>query len=100
VRGRHGSQPTGDRLTFSPDERVATLDVRGLAETDDGALVYAHYAGRTDVSRGPGTAPLYAAPLFETGDDRYAWLNRIQAVAKGTVSPDASEIAFDVYEVR
>lgn len=27
---------------------------------------------------------VYATPLFHTGDDRYAWLNRIQGVAKGT----------------
>lgn len=90
---------TGDWLTIS-DDGVATLDVRALFETDDGALVYASYRGRTDVSNGPGSAPLYTAPLFETGDERYAWLNRIQAVAKGALSDGGSEITFDVYEVR
>jgi hypothetical protein len=41
-----------------------------------------------DVSQGLGPAPLYSAPtapLFETGDKRYPWLNKVQAVAKGTL---------------
>ncbi len=40
--------------------------------------------GRRDFSQGMD-APIYTAPKFETGDDRYAWLNKIQAVAKGIV---------------
>ena len=74
--------------------------MRGTLETDDGALAYASYRGRSDVSGGPGSARLYAEPLFEAGDERSAWLNRVQAVAKDSVSPDATEIGFEVYEVR
>ena len=37
-----------------------------------------------------------AAPLFETGDERYRWLNRIQAVAKGFVKPIVASLAGDV----
>ncbi len=59
------------------------LDVRYLMETDDGALIYVTYTGRSDMSEGPGSAPLYATPTFETGDERYLWLNMVQAVAKG-----------------
>lgn len=59
------------------------LDVRYCVETDDGALVYVSYSGRVDLSGGTGAAPIYATPLFETGDPRYKWLNTIQAVAKG-----------------
>ena len=93
-------QLTGDWMTVSPDGRVATLDVRGLLETDDGAVIYTHCMGRTDMSRGPGMAPLYAAPLFETGDLRYAWLNRIVSVAKGGYNMVANKIELDVFEVR
>jgi hypothetical protein len=39
------------------------------------------------------------SPRFETGDERYAWLNRIQAVRKGTVNEDLS-IDYEWYEVR
>lgn len=91
---------TGDWLTISADGAVGMLDIRGTVETDDGALIYASYKGRTDLSGGVGAAPLYAAPMFETGDERYRWLNLIQAVAKGEIAPDLSRITFEVYEVR
>ena len=38
------------------------------------------------------------APRFETGDARYAWLNRIVCVASGVRRPASVEI--DVYEVK
>jgi hypothetical protein len=41
---------------------------------------------------------VYAAPLFETGDERYAWLNRIQAVAKGTL--DGPTLTYEIAEMR
>ena len=37
-------------------------------------------------------------PLFETGDDRYRWLNRVQAVAKGVL--DGLALTYEVCEVR
>ena len=46
----------------------------------------------------PGSAPIYAAPLYETGDERYAWLNRIQAVAKGAL--DGQSLTYEIYELR
>ena len=58
------------------------------------------YQGKLDLSRGmqfPMTA--YVAPRFETGDARYAWLNRIQAVGKGTLNEDLS-VDYEWYEVR
>jgi hypothetical protein len=36
-------------------------------------------------------------PRFETGDPRYAWLNRVVAVAEGRVLPNAVE--YRVYEL-
>ena len=43
-------------------------------------------------------APLYAAPLFETGDDRYRWLNKIQAVGKGAF--DGTTLEYELYELK
>lgn len=91
----HGSS-SADWLTIGP-HGTATLDVRSVLRTHDDALVYLHYSGRVDVSNGFG-APLYAAPLFETGDDRYRWLNRVQAVAKGVM--DGLVLTYEVCEVR
>ena len=56
------------------------LDVRLLLRTDDGADIYMSYSGiGLD-----GGARLRTAPTFETGDERYAWLNQVQGVAIGT----------------
>lgn len=97
LRGKMKGSSSADWLVIGPDG-TATLDVRSVLETDDGALVFIHYTGRTDVSAGPGNAPLYAAPLFETGDERYRWLNRVQAVAKGRLA--GSTLTYELYEVR
>ena len=42
---------------------------------------------------------IYVAPRFATGDERYAWLNRIQAVGKGILNQDLS-LDYEWYEVR
>ena len=77
---------------------VGTLDVRATMETDDGAVVFLHYTGRTDVSGGPGASPIYVAPVFETGDPRYSWLNAVQAVGKGAL--DGAVLRYEWYELR
>jgi hypothetical protein len=95
LRGTHKGNAGADWVTISPDG-TGSIDVRGLLETDDGALIYVQYHGRTDLST-PG-APIYTAPRFETSDDRYRWLNKVQAVAKGTL--DGSTLTYEIYEVR
>ena len=70
------------------------LDVRQLVETDDGALIYVTYMGRCDRERGTYTV----APTFETSDERYAWLNAIQAVGQGRSEGD--QIVYEMFEVR
>ncbi|UCE87215.1 MAG: DUF3237 domain-containing protein [Deltaproteobacteria bacterium] len=84
------------------------LDVRGTLETDDGARIYIHYHGvlvlREEIlaalARGEATdfgdTYFMTQPRFETGDPRYAWLNRVVAVAEGRVLPNAVE--YRVYE--
>jgi hypothetical protein len=99
VRGQMKGNAAADWLIV--DSRgLGTLDVRVLAETHDGALVYISYRGRLDVSGGPGSSPSYAAPLFDTGDERYLWLNRIQAIAKGRLSEDGTTLVYEMYEVQ
>ena len=77
---------------------VGVLDVRVTIETDDGAVVFAQYNGRMDISAGLGAKPVYVAPRFETGDPRYAWLNLVQAVGKGQFNGLA--LHYEWYEVR
>ena len=85
------------------------LDVRGTLETDDGAHIYIHYHGVIEMnekvlgalqkgeSTDYGDTYFMTQPRFETGDPRYAWLNRLVAVAEGRVLPSAVE--YRVYEV-
>ena len=77
---------------------VATVDVRATVRTDSGAFVYATYGGRIDMSDGPGTAPIYVAPTFATGDPHLAWLNLVQAVGLGQTDGDARH--YDWFERR
>jgi hypothetical protein len=76
-------------------EGYGTLDVRITLEADDGAIVYAAYGGRLQFD----TMTVYAAPLFTTGDECYAWLNRIQAVSKETFQPDGT-LVHEIHELR
>jgi Protein of unknown function (DUF3237) len=76
---------------------VGQLDIRCALKTDDGANIYVRYTGRMIQTE---TGPiLYTTPIFETSDDRYNWLNSVQAVAKGTVNAEGFLI-YEVYEVR
>ena len=89
----------GDWILIGP-EGTGTIDVRATLRTDDGASIFVQYNGRLDASRGlqlPMT--VYVAPRFETGDERYAWLNRVQAVGKGTINEDLS-VDYEWCEVR
>ncbi len=88
VKGRVVGGTTADWFLIGPDG-TGTIDFRGTFETDDGATIYMYGSGRCDMSGGVGQAGvLYGAPIFETGDERYAWLNRVQAVFRGVVAGD------------
>lgn len=97
IRAKKKGTAAADWATIGPDGTVG-LDIRITMETDDGALIYVTYRGRGDFSQGLGAAPIYTAPLFETGDERYAWLNKVQAVAKGIIEGD--KLTYEFYEVR
>ncbi len=64
------------------------IDVRFTVMTDDGAAIYVSYRG---VLLG-GKA--LCAPLFETGDERYDWLNKVQGVGIGNASADGVDYEF------
>jgi hypothetical protein len=84
--------PGGDWVTTRADGS-ALLDVRLLLETDDGATILMQFKGILT----EGGARLRTAPLFETGDERYTWLNTTQAVALGAVGE--GNMTYDVYQV-
>jgi hypothetical protein len=97
-----------DWQVIRPDG-VADLDARYTLETSDGALIYVRNRGyrhgppeiMRKLASGEAVDPsLYymrTTPRFETGDARYAWLNRIICVATGARRREAVEL--EVYEV-
>jgi hypothetical protein len=78
---------------------VGTFDARAILRTEDGALIYMTYSGRTlisDAVRSAFTDPdpavrdvdpddyyLRIAPVFETAAPQYDWLNATLAVGRG-----------------
>ena len=89
---------SADWLLVGP-EGTGTIDVRATFRTHDGAIVFTQYHGRLDARKGlEPPATVYVAPRFETGDERYAWLNRVQAVGKGVVHEDLT-IDYEWYEL-
>jgi hypothetical protein len=89
---------------------VAELDARYTLETTDRALIYVrnfgYRHGPAEVMQRLGAGEpvdpsLYymrTTPRFETGAERYQWLNRIICVATG--ARRAAVVELDVYEVR
>ena len=47
---------------------------------------------------GGADAPLFSTPRFETGDERYRWLNKLQAVGKGSLV--GTTLSYELYELR
>tara|TARA_A100001037_G_scaffold279515_1_gene281440 strand:- start:649 stop:1077 length:429 start_codon:yes stop_codon:yes gene_type:complete len=84
-----------DWLTVG-DDGTGLLDVRFTLKTDDGAFIYVEYQGRADMS----TGLIATAPTFQTGDERYAWLNNVQAVAAGQLNGETGELVYELYEVQ
>ena len=72
--------PAGDWITNRADGSYR-LDVRLTLKTDDGAVILVTYNGIGQTTS--AGASLRIAPLFETGDSRYVWLTRLQAIGVG-----------------
>lgn len=93
---------------------ISAIDVRLCLATDDGARVLMTYQGRFDPGTesreyaldfakpdDPADADRYyfrTNPLFETGDERYAWLNRVVAVGKGRTGDGG--VNYEIFEVK
>jgi hypothetical protein len=91
------------------DDAVILPDARFVLETEDGHLILVSYGGFRHgppevldrLARGEPVDPseyyFRIAPRFETGSDKYAWLNRILAVGTGHRLPAGP--VYDVYEI-
>jgi hypothetical protein len=75
------------------------MDVRVQIQTDDGAIICAHYFGPAEVNQKLRDSFVAFTPtafsdqsirshwMLETGDPRYAWVNQTVFVGEGRLSP-------------
>jgi Protein of unknown function (DUF3237) len=103
----------GDWLLMRPDG-VVEIDVRITIRTDDDVLINMSYTGNADMGLdgfqqfASGQAPALGTPLrtfpkFQTGSEKYAWLNRLAMVGIGEAHVNfagQSKLLFDVYAVK
>lgn len=80
-----------DWVTVRADKSFR-LDVRLVLITDDDATIYMYYGGIA--MKGQARS----APYFETGDERYTWLNNVQGVGIGSIT--AAGPTYEVYALR
>ncbi len=101
--------PGGGAWTLVRRDEVLDIEVRLLLETNDKQLIYMHWRALRDVPedvadrlrRGEPVVPsayyFRAAPYFETSSEKYSWMNRICAVASGSIATSARTL--DVFRV-
>ena len=97
-----------DRQTVMPDG-TTYLDARYMIRTDDGAVIQVRNLGLRhgalhilqQLAEGETVDPsnyyFRTTTRFETGDERYLWLNKIVAICSGARTPNA--VLLDFYEV-
>ena len=97
----------GDDWTVKRPDGVLELDLRVTLETDDGALIHMASFGLRHgppdviaaIARGekvdPSTYYFRTTPRFETGHPKYAFLNRLLAVASGDRRPEGPIYTID-----
>jgi hypothetical protein len=102
--------PSGGDWMLMGVDGVGRLDVRVMLETTDEALIYMQFTGVLEVndrviaaasgerSSAYGDSYFVVQPRFETGDIRYAWLNRCVGLAEGRVG--RGEVSYRVYQAQ
>jgi len=112
-----GPKVNGEVLPFGADwlvirsDGAAELDVRATLRTDDGELIHVTYRGinKTDpevsarVQNGEDVDPseyyFRTTPVFETGSEKYAWLNQIICVGVGRSLPKQKQVQYKIYQI-
>ena len=87
------------------------LDVRMVLETDDGAVIYMPYRASVVINEALqqvledesgetefGDSYWITQAQFETGDERYIWLNSKMAVGEGKLAPNL--VSYRVFTVE
>jgi Protein of unknown function (DUF3237) len=99
---------SGDRLSGDvhwsnhPRRRadgVMLADAGGVITTSDGAEVLFDFTGRTVwvEQEGERVGRQLLMTLFESEDDRYAWLNNTVCMAEGAINPETLVIHLEIH---
>ena len=103
------AMPGGDWYSASPDG-YGRPDVRVQLVTDDGALILMHYTGLVEqteafVRAASNDEPtswddqyMRFAVTFDTGAERYRWLNQNLFVARGHIL-GTTQLKYEIYRV-
>ncbi|WGR94490.1 DUF3237 family protein [Bradyrhizobium sp. ISRA443] len=101
--------PGGGAWTLLRRDDVLDIEVRLMLETDDKHQIYMHWKGLRHVPKDvldrlhrnetvdPGTYYFRATPYFETSSDKYGWLNRICAIASGSLATNTRTL--EIFQV-
>jgi hypothetical protein len=95
LKGKVLAGPGAEWATLRPDGSLKA-DVRLVLETEDEAFILMTYNGIACPGE-DGNFRIRTAPLFETGDPQYSWLNQVQAVGMGTSHERG--VLYDVYQI-
>ncbi|MER7153703.1 DUF3237 domain-containing protein [Streptomyces lydicus] len=99
-----------DWQVLHPDDGMASIDTRSTLRTHDGAHLYLSTSGvrhgspevlrRLAAGEAVDPAEYYFRLFcrFETGDERYRWLNRTLAVASGARTSEA--VRYEAYTLE
>ena len=103
-------RPGGADFATLRSDGVILVDVRGLLESADGALIDIAYSGMLDL--GPdgyanflqGVMPpelkIRVAPRLRTAHPAYQWLNRLQCYGIGEADLAKQQATYDVYALH
>ena len=86
----------GDWLTRL-DSTTSKLDVRAVAETEDGELIYTYYEGFIHFNP-DGSYYFRTNPVFQTSSEKYYWLNYTIAVGVGKLTDTG--VTYKVYAIK
>ncbi len=90
-------------------DEVLDIEVRLLLETSEKHQIYMHWRALRDVPKSiserlcrgeavdPASYYFRATPYFETSSEKYGWMNRICAVASGSLATNSRTL--DVFQV-
>lgn len=103
-------RPGGADFATLRSDGIIILDVRGILESKDGALIDIAYSGVLDLGADgyanflkgemPQDLQIRAAPRFRTAHPAYQWLNRLQCYSIGTADLAKQSATYEVYALR